>query len=80
MKKLIFVVILLTIMFSSSACGRVESSKVKKLSTEPETNKIMIEVDISAETDPILYIKAKDIEIDRLNKKLIVKNVAFLWG
>ena len=51
--------------------------KVEEL-TKEATYEVEINVNIDTFSDPALYIRAKDIEVDRANKKLMVKDTGFL--
>ena len=77
MQKLTLAAVLLTIAFSLTACGKVDFKKVEEL-TKEATYEVAINVNINMFHDPKLYIKAKEIEIDRANKKLMVKDTGFL--
>lgn len=78
MKKLTLVAILL-ITFGFTACGKIQSSQIKELAKELETAyQVKIEANIHGQRNPVLYVKAKDIEIDRVNKRLTVKDMGFL--
>lgn len=72
MKNLHLVAILLITTFGFTACGKIQDSQISEMAY-----RVKIETNIS-QPDPVLYIKAKNIEIDRVNKKLTVKDVGFL--
>lgn len=77
MKKLTLAAVLLTAMFSLVACGKVNHLIIREQAMGM-AYEVVIKVDIDMVYDPELYIRAKDIEIDRVNKKVMVKGMGFL--
>lgn len=60
------------------SCGKVDPEQVAILSKEMPIL-ISITVDIGyGMTDPELYIKAKDIEVDRVKKEITIRGQAFI--
>ncbi|MBI2063978.1 MAG: hypothetical protein HYT65_03245 [Candidatus Yanofskybacteria bacterium] len=72
-----FVAIFMVGVLFLTSCGKVDSRKAYE--TTKETDYLVkIEVSIREYKDPVIFIKAGEIEFDKNNLKLTVKNNGFL--